>query len=323
MSETIRGIITDCVAGISILLVLGVAFFIYDLGLQHIYQELHELRAELSSVKQRNQELEMKMRFIEDGVHEETFSRQKDDEFDQPEIPSAEFELSSEVQALNEPDTCTTAVYARDLFDDVCIWDIPQIKRPKTRRKSGVKYKRKLNSKRTSSSSYIIKRKSPRQICKTERQLKQRRFATRGKGFSKSGRKGKATSKPRGKHKATSKPRGKRKATTKPATLVKSTSRSKIYATSKRDKKVKATSRQASKVKASPKQTTQSKPASKTRGTAKSTGSNARTQSKMSAKPVKVNKAAAPKMRNTRTASQSVRKPPAPRRASASHRRRG
>lgn len=302
MSETIRGIITDCVAGISILLVLGVAFFIYDLGLQHVYQELHELRAELSSVKQRNQELETKMRFIEDGVHEETFSRQKDDEFDQPEIPSAEFELSSEVQALNEPDTCTTAVYARDLFDDVCIWDIPQIKRPKTRRKSGVKYKRKLNSKRTSSSSYIIKRKSPRQICKTERQLKQRRFATRGKGFSKSGRKGKATSKPRGKHKAT----------TKPATLVKSTSRSKIYATSKRDTKVKATSRQASKVKTSPKQTAQSKPASKTRGTAKSTGSNARTQSKMSAKPVKVNKAAAPKMRNTRTASQSVRKPPAP-----------
>lgn len=313
MSETIRGIITDCVAGISILLVLGVAFFIYDLGLQHVYQELHELRAELSSVKQRNQDLEMKMRFIEDGVQEQTFSRQKDDEFDQPEIPSAEFELSSEVQALNEPDTCTTAVYARDLFDDVCIWDIPQIKRPKTRRKSGVKYKRKLNSKRTSSSSYIIKRKSPRQICKTERQLKQRRFATRGKGFSKSGRKGKATSKPRGKHKATS----------KPATLVKSTSRSKIYATSKKDKKVKATSRQASKVKASPKQTTQSKPASKNRGTVKSTGSNARTQSKMSAKPVKVNKAAASKMRNTRTASQSVRKPPAPRRATVSHRRRG
>lgn len=313
MSETIRGIITDCVAGISILLVLGVAFFIYDLGLQHIYQELHELRAELSSVKQRNQDLEMKMRFKEDGVQEQTFSRQKDDEFDQPEIPSAELELPSEMQALNEPDTCTTTVYARDLFDDVCIWDIPQIKRPKTRRKSGVKYKRKLNSKRTSSSSYIIKRKSPRQICKTERQLKQRRFATRGKGFSKSGRKGKATSKPRGKHKAT----------TKPATLVKSTSRSKIYATSKRDTKVKATSRQASKVKSSPKQTTQSKPASKTRGTAKSTGSNARTQSKMSAKPVKVNKAAAPKMRNTRTASQSVRKPPAPRRATASHRRRG
>lgn len=313
MSETIRGIITDCVAGISILFVLGAAFFIYDLGLQHVYQELHELRAELSSVKQRNQELETKMRFIEDGVHEETFSRLKDDEFDQPEIPSAELELPSEMQALNEPDTCTTTVYARDLFDDVCIWDIPQIKRPKTRRKSGVKYKRKLNSKRTSSSSYRIKRKSPRQICKTERQLKQRRFATRGKGFSKSGRKGKATSKPRGKHKAT----------TKPATLVKSTSRSKIYATSKRDTKVKATSRQASKVKASPKQTTQSKPASKTRGTAKSTGSNARTQSKMSAKPVKVNKAAAPKMRNTRTASQSVRKPPAPRRATASHRRRG
>lgn len=313
MSETIRGIITDCVAGISILFVLGAAFFIYDLGLQHVYQELHELRAELSSVKQRNQDLEMKMRFIEDGVQEQTFSRQKDDEFDQPEIPSAEFELSSEVQALNEPDTCTTAVYARDLFDDVCIWDIPQIKRPKTRRKSGVKYKRKLNSKRTSSSSYIIKRKSPRQICKTERQLKQRRFATRGKGFSKSGRKGKATSKPRGKHKAT----------TKPATLVKSTSRSKIYATSKRDTKVKATSRQASKVKASPKQTAQSKPASKTRGTVKSTGSNARTHSKMSAKPVKVNKAAAPKMRNTRTASQSVRKPPAPRRATVSHRRRG
>lgn len=313
MSETIRGIITDCVAGISILFVLGAAFFIYDLGLQHVYQELHELRAELSSVKQRNQELEMKMRFIEDGVQEQTFSRQKDDEFDQHEIPSAEFELSSEVQALNEPDTCTTAVYARDLFDDVCIWDIPQIKRPKTRRKSGVKYKRKLNSKRTSSSSYIIKRKSPRQICKTKRQLKQRRFATRGKGFSKSGRKGKATSKPRGKHKAT----------TKPATLVKSTSRSKIYATSKRDTKVKATSRQASKVKASPKQTAQSKPASKTRGTVKSTGSNARTHSKMSAKPVKVNKATAPKMRNTRTASQSVRKPPAPRRATVSHRRRG
>lgn len=313
MSETIRGIITDCVAGISILLVLGVAFFIYDLGLQHVYQELHELRAELSSVKQRNRELEMKMRFIEDGVHEETFSRLKDDEFDQPEIPSAELELPSEMQALNEPDTCTTTVYARDLFDDVCIWDIPQIKRPKTRRKSGVKYKRKLNLKRTSSSSYRIKRKSPRQICKTKRQLKQRRFATRGKGFSKSGRKGKATSKPRGKHKAT----------TKPATLVKSTSRSKIYATSKRDTKVKATSRQASKVKASPKQTAQSKPASKTRGTVKSTGSNARTQSKMSAKPVKVNKAAAPKMRNTRTASQSVRKPPAPRRATASHRRRG
>lgn len=313
MSETIRGIITDCVAGISILFVLGAAFFIYDLGLQHVYQELHELRAELSSVKQRNQELETKMRFIEDGVHEETFSRLKDDEFDQPEIPSAELELPSEMQALNEPDTCTTTVYARDLFDDVCIWDIPQIKRPKTRRKSGVKYKRKLNLKRTSSSSYRIKRKSPRQICKTKRQLKQRRFATRGKGFSKSGRKGKATSKPRGKHKAT----------TKPATLVKSTSRSKIYATSKRDTKVKATSRQASKVKASPKQTAQSKPASKTRGTVKSTGSNARTQSKMSAKPVKVNKAAAPKMRNTRTASQSVRKPPAPRRATASHRRRG
>lgn len=313
MSETIRGIITDCVAGISILLVLGAAFFIYDLGLQHVYQELHELRAELSSVKQRNQELEMKMRFIEDGVHEETFSRLKDDEFDQPEIPSAELELPSEMQALNEPDTCTTTVYARDLFDDVCIWDIPQIKRPKTRRKSGVKYKRKLNLKRTSSSSYRIKRKSPRQICKTDRQLKQRRFSTSGKGFSKSGRKGKATSKPRGKHKAT----------TKPATLVKSTSRSKIYATSKRDTKVKATSRQASKVKASPKQTAQSKPASKTRGTVKSTGSNARTQSKMSAKPVKVNKAAAPKMRNTRTASQSVRKPPAPRRATASHRRRG
>lgn len=315
MSETIRGIITDCVAGLSILLVLGATFFIYDLGLQHVYQELHELRAELSSVKQRNQELEMKMRFIEDGVHEETFSRLKDDEFDQPEIPSAELELPSEMQALNEPDTCTTTVYARDLFDDVCIWDIPQIKRPKTRRKSGVKYKRKLNLKRTSSSSYRIKRKSPRQICKTDRQLKQRRFSTRGKGFSKSGRKGKATSKPRGKHKAT----------TKPATLVKSTSRSKIYATSKRDTKVnlKATSRQASKVKTSPKQTAQSKPASKTRGTAKSSSSNARTQSKMSAKPVKVNKAAAPKMRNTRTASQSVRKPPAPRRASASHRRRG
>lgn len=313
MSETIRGIITDCVAGISILLVLGVAFFIYDLGLQHVYQELHELRAELSSVKQRNQELETKMRFIEDGVHEETFSRLKDDEFDQPEIPSAELELPSEMQALNEPDTCTITVYARDLFDDVCIWDIPQIKRPKTRRKSGVKYKRKLNSKRTSSSSYRIKRKSPRQICKTKRQLKQRRFATRGKGFSKSGRKGKATSKPRGKHKAT----------TKPATLVKSTSRSMIYATSKGDTKVKATSRQASKVKASPKQTAQSKPASKTRGTVKSTGSNARTHSKMSAKPVKVNKAAAPKMRNTRTASQSVRKPPAPRRATVSHRRRG
>lgn len=313
MSETIRGIITDCVAGISILFVLGAAFFIYDLGLQHVYQELHELRAELSSVKQRNQELETKMRFIEDGVHEETFSRLKDDEFDQPEIPSAELELPSEMQALNEPDTCTTTVYARDLFDDVCIWDIPQIKRPKTRRKSGVKYKRKLNSKRTSSSSNRIKRKSPRQICKTDRQLKQRRFSTRGKGFSKSGRKGKATSKPRGKHKAT----------TKPATLVKSTSRSKIYATSKRDTKVKATSRQASKVKASPKQTAQSKPASKTRGTVKSTGSNARTQSKMSAKPVKVNKAAAPKMRNTRTASQSVRKTPAPRRATVSHRRRG
>lgn len=313
MSETIRGIITDCVAGISILFVLGAAFFIYDLGLQHVYQELHELRAELSSVKQRNQELEMKMRFIEDGVHEETFSRHKDDEFDQPEIPSAELELPSEMQALNEPDTCTTTVYARGLFDDVCIWDIPQIKRPKTRKKSGVKYKRKLNLKRTSSSSYRIKRKSPRQICKTKRQLKQRRFATRGKGFSKSGRKGKATSKPRGKHKAT----------TKPATLVRSTSRSKIYATSKRDTKVKATSRQASKVKASPKQTAQSKPASKTRGTVKSTGSNARTHSKMSAKPVKVNKAAAPKMRNTRTASQSVRKPPALRRATVSHRRRG
>lgn len=313
MSETIRGIITDCVAGISILFVLGAAFFIYDLGLQHVYQELHELRAELSSVKQRNQELETKMRFIEDGVHEETFSRLKDDEFDQPEIPSAELELSSEVQALNEPDTCTTAVYARDLFDDVCIWDIPQIKRPKTRRKSGVKYKLKLNSKRTSSSSYRIKRKSPRQICKTDRQLKQRRFSTRGKGFSKSGRKGKATSKPRGKHKAT----------TKPATLVKSTSRSKIYATSKRDTKVKATSRQASKVKSSPKQTTQSKPASKTRGTVKSTSSNARTQSKMSAKPVKVKTAAASKTRSSRTASQSVRKPPAPRRATASHRRRG
>lgn len=313
MSETIRGIITDCVAGISILFVLGATFFIYDLGLQHVYQELHELRAELSFVKQRNQELETKMRFIEDGVHEETFSRLKDDEFDQPEIPSAELELPSEMQTLNEPDTCTTTVYARDLFDDVCIWDIPQIKRPKTRRKSGVKYKRKLNLKRTSSSSYRIKRKSPRQICKTKRQLKQRRFATRGKGFSKSGRKGKATSKPRGKHKAT----------TKPATLVKSTSRSKIYATSKRDTKVKATSRQASKVKASPKQTAQSKPASKTRGTVKSTGSNARTHSKMSAKPVKVNKAAAPKMRNTRTASQSVRKPPAPRRATVSHRRRG
>lgn len=313
MSETIRGIITDCVAGISILLVLGVAFFIYDLGLQHVYQELHELRAELSSVKQRNQELEMKMRFIEDGVHEETFSRLKDDEFDQPEIPSAELELPSEMQALNEPDTCTITVYARDLFDDVCIWDIPQIKRPKTRRKSGVKYKRKLNSKRTSSSSYRIKRKSPRQICKTDRQLKQRRFSTRGKGFSKSGRKGKATSKPRGKHKAT----------TKPATLVKSTSRSKIYATSKRDTKVKATSRQASKVKASPKQTAQSKPASKTRGTVKSTSSNARTQSKMSAKPVKVKTAASSKTMSSRTASQSVRKPPAPRRATASHRRRG
>lgn len=313
MSETIRGIITDCVAGLSILLVLGATFFIYDLGLQHVYQELHELRAELSSVKQRNQELETKMRFIEDGVHEETFSRLKDDEFDQPEIPSAELELPSEMQALNEPDTCTTTVYARDLFDDVCIWDIPQIKRPKTRRKSGVKYKRKLNSKRTSSSSYRIKRKSPRQICKTDRQLKQRRFSTRGKGFSKSGRKGKATSKPRGKHKAT----------TKPATLVKSTSRSKIYATSKRDTKVKATSRQASKVKTSPKQTAQSKPASKTRGTAKSSSSNARTQSKMSAKPVKVKTAAASKTRSSRTASQSVRKPPAPRRASASHRRRG
>lgn len=315
MSETIRGIITDCVAGLSILLVLGATFFIYDLGLQHVYQELHELRAELSSVKQRNQDLEMKMRFIEDGVQEQTFSRQKDDEFDQPEIPSAELELPSEMQALNEPDTCTTTVYARDLFDDVCIWDIPQIKRPKTRRKSGVKYKRKLNSKRTSSSSYRIKRKSPRQICKTDRQLKQRRFSTRGKGFSKSGRKGKATSKPRGKHKAT----------TKPATLVKSTSRSKIYATSKRDTKVnlKATSRQASKVKTSPKQTAQSKPASKTRGTAKSSSSNARTQSKMSAKPVKVKTAAASKTRSSRTASQSVRKPPAPRRASASHRRRG
>lgn len=131
MSETIRGIITDCVAGISILFVLGAAFFIYDLGLQHVYQELHELRAELSSVKQRNQELETKMRFIEDGVHEETFSRLKDDEFDQPEIPSAEFELSCKVQTLNKPDTCTTDVYVRSLFDEVCIWDIPQIKRPK------------------------------------------------------------------------------------------------------------------------------------------------------------------------------------------------
>lgn len=219
MSETLRGIIIDCVAGLSVLFVLGAAFFIYDLGLQHVYEELHELRTELSSVKKRNQELEIKIRFLEDGVHEEPFSRQKDGEFDQPEVPSAEFELSGEVQTLNEPDTCTTNVYAGYLFDEVCIWDIPQIKRPKTSRKSGVKYKRKLNSKRTSYSR--IKRKSHRHICKTESQLNQRRFATRGKGFSKSGRKGKATSKPRGKHKAT----------TKPATLVKSTSRSKIYAT--------------------------------------------------------------------------------------------
>lgn len=311
MSETLRGIIIDCVAGISVLFVLGAAFFIYDLGLRHVYQELHELRTELSSVKQRNLELEIKIRFLEDDVHEETFSRQKDGEFDQPDIPSAEFELSREVLTLNEPDTCTTNVYARDLFDEVCIWEIRQIKRPKHRKKSGVKYKRKVNSKRTTSSR--IKRKSPRQICKTERQLNQRRFATRGKGYSKSGRKGKATSKPRGKHKAT----------TKPATLVKSTSRSKIYATSKKDTNVKKTSRQASKVKTSTKETTRSKPASKTRGTVKSSSSNARTKSKMSAKPVKVNTAAAPKIRNTRTASQSVRKPQAPRRATASHRRRG
>lgn len=33
MSEIIRGIIIDCVVGISILFVLGVVFFIYDLGL--------------------------------------------------------------------------------------------------------------------------------------------------------------------------------------------------------------------------------------------------------------------------------------------------
>lgn len=311
MSETLRGIIIDCVAGISVLFVLGAAFFIYDLGLQHVYEELHELRTELSSVKKRNQELEIKIRFLEDDVHEEPFSRQNDGEFDQPEVPSAEFELSGEVQTLNEPDTCTTNVYAGYLFDEVCIWDIPQIKRPKTRRKSGVKYKRKSNSKRTSNSR--IKRKSPRHICKTESQLNQRRFATRGKGFSKSERKGKATSKPRGKHKAT----------TKPATLVKSTSRSKIYATSKKGTNVKKIARQASKVKTSTKETTRSKPASKTRGTVKSSSSNARTQSKMSAKPVKVNTAAAPKTRNTRTASQSVRKPPAPRRATASHRRKG
>lgn len=310
MSETLRGIITDCVAGISVLFVLGAAFFVYDLGLRHVYQELHELRTELSSVKQRNLELEIKIRFLENDVHEETFSRQKDGEFDQPDIPSAEFELSREVQTLNEPDTCTTNVYARDLFDEVCIWEIRQINRPKPRKKSGVKYKQKLNSKRTTSSR--IKRKSPRQICKTERQLNQRRFATRGKGYSKSGRKGKATSKPRGKHKAIA----------KPATLMKSTSRSKIYATSKRDTNVK-TSRQASKVKTSTKETTRSKPASKTRGTVKSSSSNARTKSKMSAKPVKVNTAAAPKIRNTRTVSQSVRKPQAPRRATASHRRRG
>lgn len=310
MSEILRGIIIDCVAGVSVLFVLGAAFFIYDLGLQHVYEELHELRTELSSVKKRNQELEIKIRFLENGVHEEPFSRQKDGEFDQPEVPSAEFELS-EVQTLNEPDTCTTNVYAGYLFDEVCIWDIPQIKRPKTRRKSGVKYKRKLNSKRTSNSK--IKRKSPRHICKTESQLNQRRFATWGKGFSKSGRKGKATSKPRGKHKAT----------TKPATLVKSTSRSKIYATSKKATNVNKISRQASKVKTSTKETTRSNPASKTRGTVKSSSSNTRTQSKMSAKPVRVNKAAAPKTSNTRTASQSVRKPPAPRRATASHRRRG
>lgn len=310
MSETLRGIIIDCVAGVSVLFVLGAAFFIYDLGLQHVYEELHELRTELSSVKKRNQELEIKIRFLENGVHEEPFSRQKDGEFDQPEVPSAEFELS-EVQTLNEPDTCTTNVYAGYLFDEVCIWDIPQIKRPKTRRKSGVKYKRKLNSKRTLNSK--IKRKSPRHICKTESQLNQRRFATWGKGFSKSGRKGKATSKPRGKHKAT----------TKPATLVKSTSRSKIYATSKKATNVNKISRQASKVKTSTKETTRSNPASKTRGTVKSSSSNTRTQSKMSAKPVRVNKAAAPKTSNTRTASQSVRKPPAPRRATASHRRRG
>lgn len=311
MSETLRGIIIDCVAGISVLFVLGAAFFIYDLGLQHVYEELHELRTELSSVKKRNQELEIKIRFLEDDVHEEPFSRQNDGEFDQPEVPSAEFELSGEVQTLNEPDTCTTNVYAGYLFDEVCIWDIPQIKRPKTRRKSGVKYKRKLNSKRTSNSK--IKRKSPRHICKTESQLNQRRFATWGKGFSKSGRKGKATSKPRGEHKAT----------TKPATLVKSTSRSKIYATSKKATNVNKISRQASKVKTSTKETTRSKPASKTRGTVKSSSSNTRTQSKMFAKPVKVKTAAAPKTRNTRTASQSVRKPPAPRRATASHRRRG
>lgn len=311
MSETLRGIIIDCVAGISVLFVLGAAFFIYDLGLQHVYEELHELRTELSSVKKRNQELEIKIRFLEDDVHEEPFSRQNDGEFDQPEVPSAEFELSGEVQTLNEPDTCTTNVYAGYLFDEVCIWYILQIKRPKTRRKSGDKYKRKLNSKRTSYSR--IKRKSHRHICKTESQLNQRRFASRGKGFSKSGRKGKATMKPRGKHKAT----------TKPATLVKSTSRSKIYATSKKGTNVKKISRQASKVKTSTKETTHSKPASKTRGTVKSSRSNARTQSKMSAKPVKVNTAAAPKTRNTRTASQSVRKPPAPRRATASHRRRG
>lgn len=61
MSETLRGIIIDCVAGLSVLFVLGAAFFIYDLGLQHVYEELHELRTELSSVKKRNQELEIKI----------------------------------------------------------------------------------------------------------------------------------------------------------------------------------------------------------------------------------------------------------------------
>lgn len=42
MSETLRGIIIDCVAGVSALFVLGAAFFIYDLGLQHVYEELHD-----------------------------------------------------------------------------------------------------------------------------------------------------------------------------------------------------------------------------------------------------------------------------------------
>lgn len=161
MSETLRGIITDCVAVVSVLFVLGATFFVYELGLRHVHQELYELRTELSFVKQRNLELEEKIRFLEEGdVREEKFALalQKESEIDQPKIPSAKYELQKEVLTLSESGSCKSNV-ARDLFDGVCFCEeIQQIKRSKTRRKSGVKYKRKSNFK-----SCRIKRNFPRQ----------------------------------------------------------------------------------------------------------------------------------------------------------------